>query len=956
MPKPIASALLATVLAHNVLFSAESDLVTIKSEITPSAVTASSEFTTAQSAKNLINGSGLNGDRHDSASDAKTMWHSANATASSIPAPGIPAAPAWVRFDFAEPQTPSEISIWNHNQAGFTNRGFRTARIYGSNDGSNWFKLGAADTVELPQGGDTAFTCKVSPTLPVKAVIITADSNYGGNCYGLSAVKFFATRSVTYGSLPFPSRISIAPQRAYRHRADGKPGREVTLQLTGSRLYKVATLDIVADGIRESVAVDAALPNGRSSITFLLPPGVGVEKAAEVSVTLRSGKDSLQCSASIPKQRQWIVYIYPHSHVDIGYTNTQANVEIIHKRNLINGIELAKKTAQYPKDARYLWNTEVVWPVERYLNKATPAERDNILNAIRDGQLCVQAGYINDNTSVAADEEFDGFFAPARKLKEQTNTPIDTLVQVDVPGMSWGIVPAANQNGIRYILLWNNGGDRVGRSMELSHHPFWWIGPDGKSKVLCLQPGAYTPGAYAKGRLFYPSMMGQTDPDKLLQIIKTESPRSNFIDNYLWGSLGRLERSDFYPYNIFAISWAMADNTPIDADLPDAVKSWNEEYAFPHLVIASAHDIMSAFENQYGDQIPVRHGEFTEYWTDGLGSAAKQTSMNRHSKERLIQADTLWSMIRPGQPAPRADFDEAWRYVVLGSEHTWCFSNPRRQPLTNDILQVKFGYFQSAEDRSNALLEQTLQPVTDPAASTVAVFNTLSWPRTGLVVLSKQIKALKDETGNPVPIQKLSTGETVFLAKDIPALGSKNYQSVPSDGTARPEIPPAFKITSTSIENGLVKATLDPDTGDIASIISAGTEFVDGKAACRVNSYRYLLSSRKPPQDGGPGNYGNASAKQSAVAEPIGTATGPTEVKISIKENGPVLASLLVESKANGCNSLTREIRLLAGQPQVEMINVVDKIGVTDKEGIHFGFAFNIPESRTRMDIPWGGH
>ena len=55
----------------------------------------------------------------------------------------------------------------------------------------------------------------------------------------------------------------------------------------------------------------------------------------------------LQCQ--YPRKRQWTVYIYPHSHVDIGYTNTQENVELIHKRNLLYGIDLARKTAGYPE-------------------------------------------------------------------------------------------------------------------------------------------------------------------------------------------------------------------------------------------------------------------------------------------------------------------------------------------------------------------------------------------------------------------------------------------------------------------------------------------------------------------------------------------------------------------------------------------------------------------------------
>ena len=34
--------------------------------------------------------------------------------------------------------------------------------------------------------------------------------------------------------------------------------------------------------------------------------------------------------------------------------------------------------------------------------------------------------------------------------------------------------------------------------------------------------------------------------------------------------------------------------------------------------------------------------------------------------------------------------------------------------------------------------------------------------------------------------------------------------------------------------------------------------------------------------------------------------------------------------------------------------NIVDKNAVTEKEGIHFGFGFNIPSPVTKFDIPWG--
>ena len=151
--------------------------------------------------------------------------------------------------------------------------------------------------------------------------------------------------------------------------------------------------------------------------------------------------------------------------------------------------------------------------------------------------------------------------------------------------------------------------------------------------MLFLQAGSYNPGALIKGKNFWPAMLGQTDPNKLPIIIKTDKPRENFVEPYINKVLPELEKSDFYPYDIFVMSWAMADNTPIDADLPDAVKSWNEEYAFPRLVIASSTDILNDFEKKYGDELPELRGDFTEYWTDGLGTAAKQTAMNRTGKD-----------------------------------------------------------------------------------------------------------------------------------------------------------------------------------------------------------------------------------------------------------------------------------------------------------------------------------
>ena len=726
----------------------------------------------------------------------------------------------------------------------------------------------------------------------------------------------------------FPDEIEYTVQPFYRHRTDGKPGREIILNFKGPKFSGKGSLDLDCSGVKETIALNVNEPIDK--FTLLLPPGAGVNSDAEAKIILRSPGHELVSSVKVPAKRQWTVYIYPHSHVDIGYTNTQANVEIIHKRNLINGIELAKKTADYPEGARFLWNPEVLWPVERYLRTATPEAKKQIIDAVKMGYLHLDAGYIHTNTSSSADEELFEYFRQCKVMEELTGTRIETLVQVDVPGMSWGVVPVASKLGIKYCFALNNGSDRVGLSMGMSFKPFWWLGPDGKSKILFLQPGSYVPGAKAKGFAYWPLMAGHTDTSTLLQIVKTDHPREHFIDNYLNEKLPELEKADYYPYDIFAMSWSMADNTPVDADLPDAVKSWNEDYAFPHLIISSATEIMQAFESKYGNQFPVLSGDFTEYWTDGLGSAAKQIGMNRSSKERLIQAETLWTLLHPGEQAPRSDFNEAWRNVIMGTEHTWCFMDPGKQPISGDILKVKFAFFSEAESLSKSLLASALTPVTVNESPVIGVFNTLSWNRGGLVYVPEKqsitFNSVTDEKGETVASQRLSTGELIFFADAVPALGSRKYFLKEKKRKSKGII-----AVGNILDNGILKVVIDQQTGDISGLISGGYEYVDPKAACSLNSFRYLHGGDSPDK-----------------------ASGTKNAKVEIKENGPLLATIHVESEAEGCNSLSRDITLSKGQSFVEIRNIVDKKAILAKEGIHFGFGFNITGPVIRVDIPWG--
>jgi hypothetical protein len=173
------------------------DATVPESDIT---VSASSQYSPDQDIKHLIDGSGMCSGLHDNNYAADTMWQSAEHPRPAPPDQGLAPSPAWVRFDFNQPEKLYSILIWNHNQLNLTDRDFRKTHIYGTSDGATWFSLTLTDTIDLPRArGDAglpAFTVATTAGgRPVKSVIIAADAvdgNYGSDCFGLSAVRFMS--------------------------------------------------------------------------------------------------------------------------------------------------------------------------------------------------------------------------------------------------------------------------------------------------------------------------------------------------------------------------------------------------------------------------------------------------------------------------------------------------------------------------------------------------------------------------------------------------------------------------------------------------------------------------------------------------------------------------------------------------------------------------------------------
>ena len=343
-------------------------------------------------------------------------------------------------------------------------------------------------------------------------------------------------------------------------------------------------------------ALAVKLRSGVQSFELAVPPAA---EKTELEIALRIADQTVARTRVVLKPvRHWELVLLPHSHVDIGYTHVQTEVERRQWSHLERAIELARQTAANPPEARFRWNSEVLWAVDSYLKQAPPEKREALIEAVRRGWIELNGLYGNELTALCRPEELFRLLDCARRISRDYDLSIETAMISDVPGCTWGIVPALARNDIKYFSIGPNHIHRIGRTLsEWGDHPFYWVSPSGQEKVLCWVAGH----GYS---WFHNGLLGK---------IETADQAKMFA------YLEELEGTG-YPYDLVQLRYTTdGDNGPPDPALPEFVVKWNARYQWPKLRIATATELFREFDERYGKQIPEIRGDFTPYWEDGGG-------------------------------------------------------------------------------------------------------------------------------------------------------------------------------------------------------------------------------------------------------------------------------------------------------------------------------------------------
>jgi alpha-mannosidase len=636
---------------------------------------------------------------------------------------------------------------------------------------------------------------------------------------------------------------------------------------------------------------------------------------------------------SLDPQKKWTLFVVPHIHLDVGYSDYQAKVANIQSRVIDEALDLI---AQHPS---FRFSLDGEWPLAQFMKTRTPADQQRVIAAMRKRQLFVPAQYANLLTGFSTTETLIRSLYADANFSREHGTPFNYANITDVPSYSWSYASILASAGIKYFIAGPNGRETrapvliQGRLNEKS--PFWWQGPDGK-KVLFWYARHYWEMGILFGVPPVPSAGRATLP--------------LFLQTY--------ERPSYHA-NAVIIYGSQPENTDLFPQQAELAQQWNSVYAYPRLRYSGFYDALKNVAQQFGSDIPTVRGDGGPYWEDGIASDARYAAMERQNESRGPAAEelaTLTSLVNPRLAADKADLERMWTNMVLMDEHTFNSHDSVSDPTSEETKiqsAVKDQYAVNAHALADFVSRNSMASLANSISvgrNSLIVFNTLNWKRSGFVSIDLSIRQeiVDPSTGQVVPYEVLDDGSNFrhvqFMAQNVPAVGYKVFQL---RHTEKPQAPAPITHT-TILESPYYRVELDTATGAVRSIYDKKLqrELVNQQSPYRFGQYLYVAGG--DPKPNSVLQYRLLPLKAKLQIDP---ARNGHLISVTRTPYGLVAR---MESTDTNTPAIASEIRLFDHQKKIEFIENVNKTYVKSREGVYFAFPFAMDHPQFQYEIQNG--
>ena len=484
---------------------------------------------------------------------------------------------------------------------------------------------------------------------------------------------------------------------------------------------------VVSPAGKPALRVACAALAGRARQTLWLPEPTA---PVQVKVELRSGTRVLAGSTvKLAPCRPWHVHLLHQSHFDYGYTTLQSEILRLQTGNLDTVLDDIERARTLPEADRFRWNVECTFPLLKYLESRPPSVLRRLLAAERDGLLEVAAMPFTLQSEGCTVAELIHALQPVRRLREM-GFSIRTAVQSDVPGVSALLPRLLNDIGIRHLAMAPNNFRAPFHREALKQlpRPFLWNGPCGGELLTWftdLHDHVYQEG----------NILG------FLENLEA-------VESRLGARLAGLEESGF-PWRTLGLrtQGSYSDNGRPNSRIAEIVREWNARYVMPQVRMSTFAQFFDEIEEETRGCLKKVTAFWPDWWNEGLGSMARDFAMHRRTQERVEFSETALALAGADRAQARKLLDAAWENILLCDEHTWGAAAPAENeehgPKSGELqMACKRSFFfqgllagEQAENSARAHWALAAPPVAGPS---LAILNSLSWPRSGPVEISRE--------------------------------------------------------------------------------------------------------------------------------------------------------------------------------------------------------------------------
>jgi len=442
--------------------------------------------------------------------------------------------------------------------------------------------------------------------------------------------------------------------------------------------------------------------------------------------------------AELPKHVRHVDIVHM-THTDVGYTDHPWVCREQQIRYLDIAIDAVLATRDKPPAEQFCWTAETTLAVDDWWQRATPARRRELLEAVASGQLEISAMPINQTSTLSAAEWRTLMHWLPERLWQQVNPR--TAIQNDVNGFPRAGAVALLDRGVES--LWMGINPTNGAPPLTQPTAFWWKMPDGRRMFVWL--GDH----YARGFYYFHGeswrrgpVPESTDtryrPARPGELFAADEASVRAAHARLLSELKALEASGYdYPRVIASVTneWRI-DNDPPYPPMADFVATWQRLGLQPQLRMTTASDALAQMREAVGSRLPELEGEWADWWANGVASGPREVAASRRAKRLTAAAvSPVWGPLdeRAQQAARKIQRD-----LCLFDEHTWGASDSVGQPHTLDTWaqyneKSLMAYRPMA--MAKVLLAQRSRSTIYPREEGLYVANTARSPWTGWIVM-----------------------------------------------------------------------------------------------------------------------------------------------------------------------------------------------------------------------------